>query len=103
MPITTRIIACLVGDPYRPSFPTGTGGGHTQAILENSMESSLVIKIGVSKHRGTPKSTLSMGFSITNYKPSILGVKSPIFGSTPKSTKMKKITSYQGYQVSFVT
>ncbi len=31
--VTTRIITFLVGDPYKPSFPTGIlGGGHTQPI-----------------------------------------------------------------------
>ena len=30
--VTTRIITCLVGDPYKPSFATVTGRGTTQII-----------------------------------------------------------------------
>ncbi len=33
IPVTTRIIACLIGNPYKPSFATGIlGGGQTQMI-----------------------------------------------------------------------
>ena len=31
--VTTRIITCLVGNPYKPSFPLLLGGGTTQIIL----------------------------------------------------------------------
>ena len=30
--MTTRIITFLIGNPYKPSFPTVTGRGHTQSI-----------------------------------------------------------------------
>ena len=30
--VTTRIITCLVGNPYKPSFPLLLGGGTTQHI-----------------------------------------------------------------------
>ena len=33
MPVTTRIISFLVGNPYKPSFPLLLGGGTTQGIL----------------------------------------------------------------------
>ena len=32
--VTTRIITFLVGDPYKPSFATGTGRGDTQVIIQ---------------------------------------------------------------------
>ena len=33
IPVTTRIITFLVGDPYKPSFATVTGRGTTQVIF----------------------------------------------------------------------
>ena len=32
MPVTTRIVMFLVGDPYKPSFPLLLGGGTTQDL-----------------------------------------------------------------------
>ena len=41
--VTTRIVSCLVGNPYKPSFATITGKGDNPKYMD------------VSKNRGTPK------------------------------------------------
>ena len=38
--VTTRIITCLVGNPYKPSFPLLLGGGTTQIILNYILSAS---------------------------------------------------------------
>ena len=39
IPVTTRIITFLVGNPYKPSFPLLLGGGTTQKILNKQTKS----------------------------------------------------------------
>ena len=50
-------------------------------MLHPMMFSVFVLEMGVSKNRGTPKSSIFMGFSII--KPSILGGKHPYFWKHP--------------------
>ena len=49
----------------------------------------LYIYMGVSKSHGTPKSSILIGFSIINYKPSILGY--PYFWKHPYIYSMRKV------------
>ena len=57
--VTTRIVMFLGGDPeLNLHLPLLLGGGTTQNILVK------IWRIGVSKNRGTPKSSISIGFSM---------------------------------------
>ena len=84
--MTTRIISCLVGDSYKPSFATITGKGDNPKHmmfnflfnLEISLSVLFTAYMGVSKNRGTPKSSILIGFSIINHP----FWDTPIFGNT---------------------
>ena len=54
----------------------------TTTLEGNAVDSAAACELDVSKNNGTPKSSILIGFSIINYKPSILGVL-PLFLETP--------------------
>ena len=77
------LMGCTLGPSHRP----GRIGWEVSSLTYSTDQHT-----GVSKDRGAPKSSILIGVSIINYKPSILG--SPYFWKHPCRSKEKKVVPH---------